>query len=112
MHVPIYATTLFLTLAALPATAGPHRPETTKVHFLAPADGASLGGPVHVAVGPRRAAMSEPMLAEDHFRHFGGGQTQSDLTLPAGTHSPQFIAGDQNHIAHDPALVPDKITLR
>ena len=139
MRLHILAATLLLPLAALPAKAEPVWPAAAKVSFISPADGASISGPLHGVMGlsglgvapagvdqsntghhhllvagelPKGAAMMEPMIADDHFRHFGGGQTQTDLALPAGTHTLQLIVGDQNHIPHDPALVSDKITVK
>ena len=111
MRLHTLASTLLLSLAALPANAEAFRPAAANAHFVSRADGGSIH---HILVDgevPQGAAMREPMIADDHFRHFGGGQTQSDLSLPAGAHTLQLILGDQNHIPHDPALVSDKITV-
>jgi hypothetical protein len=43
--------------------------------------------------------------------HFGGGQTEAELTLPAGRHSLQLMLGDMKHVPHDPAVMSDKITV-
>ncbi|MEO0545039.1 MAG: DUF4399 domain-containing protein [Pseudomonadota bacterium] len=49
--------------------------------------------------------------ADDNHRHFGGGQTQVTLELPAGSHTLQLVLGDQFHIPHDPPVMSDVITI-
>ncbi|MEO1749166.1 MAG: DUF4399 domain-containing protein [Pseudomonadota bacterium] len=49
--------------------------------------------------------------ADDNHRHFGGGQTQVTLDLPAGSHTLQLVLGDQFHIPHDPPVMSDVITI-
>ncbi len=44
-------------------------------------------------------------------KHFGGGQTQTELTLEPGTHTLQLILGDKGHIPHDPPVVSEIITI-
>jgi len=43
--------------------------------------------------------------------HFGGGQTETTLTLEPGTHTLQLIMGDMLHIPHNPPVVSEKITI-
>ncbi len=43
--------------------------------------------------------------------HFGGGQTQTTLTLTPGQHTLQLILGDHLHIPHNPPVVSEKITI-
>ncbi|MCB1665286.1 MAG: DUF4399 domain-containing protein [Pseudomonadales bacterium] len=43
--------------------------------------------------------------------HFGGGQTETTLTLTPGQHTLQLILGDYLHIPHNPPVVSDKITI-
>lgn len=54
-------------------------------------------------------AFDMPMGSD--VKHFGGGQTQTSLTLPKGTHTLQLILGDHHHIPHKPAVVSKKITI-
>jgi len=49
--------------------------------------------------------------ADDNHLHFGGGQTEVTLDLPAGTHTLQLVLGDVNHVPHDPPVVGDVITV-
>ncbi len=45
-------------------------------------------------------------------KHFGGGQTEADITLPPGPHTLQLIMGDMNHVPFDPPVVSEKITVQ
>ena len=56
-------------------------------------------------------AAGRPIPKDDQHIHFGGGQTQTTLKLPPGTHTLQLELGDQNHIPFEPALVSKKITV-
>jgi hypothetical protein len=55
--------------------------------------------------------MNFPLPATDNVKHFGGGQTETVLTLEPGKHTLQLILGDYLHIPHDPAIVSKKITI-
>ncbi len=54
-------------------------------------------------------AMDKPMGGD--VVHFGGGQTETMVTLEPGEHTLQLILGDKNHVPHDPAVVSKKITI-
>ena len=47
----------------------------------------------------------------DNHRHFGGGQTEVELTLPAGEHTLQLLLADHAHIPHDPPLKSKQIKI-
>ncbi|MEM6974472.1 MAG: DUF4399 domain-containing protein [Pseudomonadota bacterium] len=49
--------------------------------------------------------------ATDNSVHFGGGQTQTTMDLPTGTHTLQLVLGDFAHIPHDPPVMSDPITV-
>ncbi|MDJ0858166.1 MAG: DUF4399 domain-containing protein [Dinoroseobacter sp.] len=49
--------------------------------------------------------------ADDNHLHFGGGQTQVTLDLPAGEHTMQLVVGDLNHVPHDPPIMTEVITI-
>ena len=130
-----------LTLAAalllsLPALAGETpAPEGAKAYFLSPADGATVSSPVkvvfglsgmgvapagtekektghhHLIVDADLPPLDEPIPSDEHYRHFGGGQTEVMLELAPGSHSLQLLLGDQNHIPHNPPVMSDKITI-
>ena len=49
--------------------------------------------------------------SDDNHKHFGKGQTETTLTLPAGTHTLQLVLGDQNHIPHNKPVTSERITI-
>ena len=77
------------------APAGIDRQNTGHHHLLV--DGARLPD-LNMAMG-------------DVVTHFGGGQTQTSLTLPAGNHTLQLILGDLLHVPHAPPVVSEIITV-
>lgn len=117
------------TALAAPSTKG------ARVYFISPRDGAHISGPVTVrfglqGMGVAPAGTDKPGTGHHHLiidsplppldeaipkdglhRHFGGGQTETILNLPAGTHSLQLLLGDMNHIPHQPPLYSKKITV-
>ena len=46
-----------------------------------------------------------------NVKHFGGGQTETILTLEPGEHTLQLILGDKNHVPHNPPIVSNQITI-
>lgn len=49
---------------------------------------------------------------DDQHRHFGGGETETVLMLPAGQHTLQLVFGDMNHELHKPThIMSQKITV-
>jgi hypothetical protein len=110
--------------------------EGTRVTIDAPANGATVSSPFTVKFGLKGmgiapAGISHPntghhhllidvdklpdfaaaLPATDNIRHFGGGQTEVDLTLPPGRHTLQLVFADHLHIPHDRPIVSDKITI-
>lgn len=53
--------------------------------------------------------MDQPMGKE--VKHFGKGQTETELTLPPGKHTLQLILGDHSHRPHNPPVVSEKIEI-
>ena len=110
-------------------------PATAKVYFIEPKDGATVKRPVHVVMGlsgmgiaPAGVDVAETghhhilvdvekpnldaMLPMDtQHRHFGRGQTETMLDIPAGRHTLQLVLGDRNHVPHDPPVMSPKITI-
>lgn len=56
-------------------------------------------------------AAGQPIPSDARHRHFGGGQTQTTLTLAPGTHTLQLELGDMNHVPFAPPVVSKKITV-
>lgn len=111
-------------------------PEGAKVYFIAPADGAVVGRTFTVRFGLKgmgvapagvdvantghhhllidydgQVALDQPLPTNDHVRHFGGGQTETELTLPPGQHRLQLMLGNYLHIPHDPPVASEPITI-
>lgn len=55
--------------------------------------------------------MDAPLPKSDHVRHFGGGQTETTITLPPGKHTLQLVLGNHAHIPHDPPVMSKKISI-
>ena len=55
--------------------------------------------------------MKEPIPADDTHKHFGGGQTETMVTLPAGQHTLQLVLADWSHIPHSPPVMSETITI-
>lgn len=55
--------------------------------------------------------MNLPLPTSDKVVHFGGGQTQTVLTLEPGTHSLQLLLGNHLHIPHRNPVLSEKITI-
>ena len=55
--------------------------------------------------------LTQPLPANDNIRHFGGGQTETVLTLPPGRHTLQLLMGNHMHIPHQPPVISERITV-
>ncbi|MGK7894635.1 MAG: DUF4399 domain-containing protein [Xenococcus sp. (in: cyanobacteria)] len=54
---------------------------------------------------------TSPLPTTDHILHFGGGQTETELTLTPGKHTLQLVLGNFAHIPHDKPVISEKITV-
>ena len=52
-----------------------------------------------------------PLPKTDQILHFGGGQTETELSLPAGQHTLQLVFADYMHVPHDPVVKSDPVTI-
>ena len=55
--------------------------------------------------------LTKPLPATDKIKHFGGGQTETNLELPAGIHTLQLVVGNHLHIPHTKPVTSEKITI-
>ncbi len=55
--------------------------------------------------------LTRPLPASEQIKHYGGGQTETQLTLPKGEHSLQLLLGNYVHIPHDKPVISKKITV-
>jgi hypothetical protein len=81
------------------APAGVEKPNTGHHHLLIDAPALT------------EEQLKEPIPADDNHRHFGGGQTETMVTLPEGKHTLQLVLGDWTHIPHVPPVLSEPITI-
>jgi Domain of unknown function (DUF4399) len=81
------------------APAGVEKPNTGHHHLLIDAPALT------------EEQLKEPIPADDNHRHFGGGQTETMVTLPEGKHTLQLVLGDWTHIPHVPPVMSEPITI-
>lgn len=111
-------------------------PKDASVYFIEPRDGATLGQTFTVKFGLKGMgvapagvaldntghhhllvdvdelpAMDAPLPMTEQVRHFGAGQTETELKLAPGTHTLQLLLGDQSHVPHQPPVLSEKITI-
>jgi Domain of unknown function (DUF4399) len=122
-----------LAIAQAPKTKAP---DNATVYIQTPKDGETVSSPVTVrfglkGIGVAPAGVNQPNTGHHHLlidvatppdfnaalpvteniKHFGGGQTETELTLPAGKHTLQLVLGDYLHIPHEKPIVSQKITI-
>ncbi len=136
--IPALGTCALAAMAALAlAQDRPPAPAGAEVYFISPQNGAIVHGPVTVRFGLKGMGvapagvkvdntghhhllidtdMSElnlgaPIPATDKILHFGKGQTETSLTLPAGKHTLELVFADHAHMPFNPPLHSQKITI-
>tara|TARA_R110002074_G_scaffold11758_1_gene43756 strand:- start:6017 stop:6496 length:480 start_codon:yes stop_codon:yes gene_type:complete len=113
-------------------------PDGAAAYIVSPANGATVKSPVTVifglkGMGVAPAGIEKPktghhhllidtpapsgedldyaIAADDQHVHFGGGQTETTVTLAPGKHTLQLMMGDANHVPHNPPLVSEVVTI-
>jgi hypothetical protein len=106
------------------------------VYIISPVDGAEVSSPFVVRFGLKGMGIApagvefagtghhhllvdaaelppkgKPIPADEKHRHFGKGQTETELSLPPGQHSLQLLFADHLHVPQDPPLVSERITI-
>ena len=66
----------------------------------------------HLVIDAPLPPAGQPVPFDDNHKHFGKGQTETELSLPPGEHTLQLILGDHTHIPHDPAVASKPIRVR
>jgi Domain of unknown function (DUF4399) len=90
-------------------------PKTT-IHFglhgmgIAPAGTKKANsGHHHLLVDAGLPPLDKPIPNDENHLHFGGGQTEVELSLPPGPHTLQLLLGDADHIPHTPPVYSEMI---
>ncbi len=115
----------------IPSTPAPG----SRVYIVSPEDGATISGPVtvvfglsgmgvapagtqventghhHLLIDDPTVDYSVPLPASEQLIHFGGGQTETTVTLAPGTHTLQLVFADWKHQSFNPTLTSEKITI-
>ncbi|GAA5317066.1 MAG: DUF4399 domain-containing protein [Candidatus Pelagadaptatus aseana] len=109
-------------------------PEGARLYIVSPENGAVVESPLVVrfglaGMGVAPAGVDKANTGHHHLlinkdelpeagkpmgsdvKHFGGGQTETTIELPAGEHTLQLILGNHLHIPHDPVVVSEKIII-
>ena len=110
-------------------------PESARIYFISPEDGATLTSPVtvrfglagmgvapagvekaktghhHLIIDSELPPLDLPIPNDEKRRHFGGGQTEIELELSPGVHTLQLLLADYRHIPHQPAIQSQRITI-
>jgi hypothetical protein len=55
--------------------------------------------------------LTQSLPSTDKIKHFGGGQTETQLTLAPGKHTLQLVLGNFAHVPHSKPVISDKITI-
>ncbi len=71
--------------------------------------GPKNSGHHHLIVDGKVPALNKPMGGS--VKHFGKGQTETELELSSGTHTLQLIMGDKTHTPHHQPVISEKITI-
>lgn len=65
----------------------------------------------HLLIDEPTYDVLQPLPANDQIKHFGGGQTETTLTLKPGKHTLQLLFADWKHQSFNPAVLSEKITI-
>ncbi|MEM6640049.1 MAG: DUF4399 domain-containing protein [Pseudomonadota bacterium] len=118
------------------APAASKKQDGVALYIISPADGDVVTSPVRVQFGLRGMGvapagielkntghhhllidveelpdLTAPLPASDNVRHFGGGQTETDIKLAPGRHALQLILGDFAHRPHNPPVMSRQILI-
>ena len=110
-------------------------PDGAKAYIVSPANGDTVTSPVTVVFGlsgmgvaPAGADiehtghhhliidaplpnLDQPIPADDNYKHFGKGQTETTVELAPGTHTLQLLLGNFLHIPHESAVSSEVIEI-
>ena len=109
-------------------------PESAAVYIASPANGSVVPTTVTVIFGLSGMGVAPAGIERDNtghhhllvdgarlpdlnmplgeaVTHFGGGQTQTTVTLSPGEHTLQLILGDFLHTPHDPPVVSEVVSI-
>jgi Domain of unknown function (DUF4399) len=80
------------------APAGVEKPNTGHHHLI-----------IDATLSPEE--LKEPIASDAKHVHFGGGQTETTVTLPPGKHTLQLVLGDWSHVPFNPPIMSTAVTV-
>jgi hypothetical protein len=110
-------------------------PPGASTYIIEPADGATVSSPVHVVFGLKGMGVApagtdrpdaghhhllidvdlppleQPIPNDEQHRHFGAGQTETQLMLAPGKHTLRLLLGDNLHVSFIPPIVSEPVTI-
>jgi hypothetical protein len=63
----------------------------------------------HLLIDAELPSLDQPITNDANHLHFDAGETEAEITLAPGTHTLQLLLGDKDHIAHNPAVMSQRI---
>jgi hypothetical protein len=66
----------------------------------------------HLLIDTDLPPLDQPIPNDFNHLHFGGGQTEAEVTLKHGEHTLQLLFGDKDHIPHTPPVLSQRIRVR
>lgn len=113
-----------------------HAPETARAYVIAPVDGDTVESDFTVKFGlsgmgiapagidqdgtghhhllidlAELPDLTQPLPATAQIKHFGGGQTEANISLPPGEHSLRLVLANASHVPHDNPVVSEPVTI-
>ncbi|WP_044421906.1 DUF4399 domain-containing protein [Pseudomonas syringae group genomosp. 3] len=129
----LLSASMLVSAADMPQTASP---EGAEVYIISPSDGETVTSPFKVQFGLKgmgvapagvdvpetghhhllidvkdQPAGNMPLPVSDNIRHFGKGQTETELNLPPSQHTLQLLMGDKGHMPLNPSVESKKVTI-
>ena len=111
-------------------------PDGAEIYFISPLNGAHVSSKFAVRFGLRGMGIAPagidvpntghhhllinadpmpdltlPLPTNDQVRHFGKGQTETDIELEPGAYTLQLLLGNHLHIPHRPPVMSGTITV-
>tara|TARA_R110001592_G_scaffold324870_3_gene604669 strand:+ start:76898 stop:77326 length:429 start_codon:yes stop_codon:yes gene_type:complete len=111
-------------------------PSNAQVYFIQPSNGQTVSENVKVVFGLNNMGvapagiekkhtghhhllidtkdlpdLTKPLPSTDKIKHFGGGQTETEIKLTPGIHTLQLVLGNFAHIPHNKPVLSEKITI-
>ncbi len=66
----------------------------------------------HLLIDTELPPLDQPIPNDFNHLHFGGGQTEAEVTLKAGEHTLQLLFADKDHVPHTPPVFSTRIKVR